>query len=262
MKRRNAFTLIELLVVIAIIAILAAILFPVFARAREQARKASCASNLKQIGIAVMMYVQDYDETYPIAYMTPAPINTWYSVLDPYAKSKQVFICPDVGRAGLGGTYGAGTPSGAMTNDYAWNMCGTTSASYKGNGFGYYYNMACTPTGANSATPWAYPVNLSTVQEAASTILVTDPPSSGYASGSWLAIGYGSQQYMPVLHGGQSWSATAATVTDFSGGGNYLFADGHVKFLQANAAYCSSMWNIDKTSPAVGAATGCGTLKP
>src|SRR5438093_1303615 len=63
---RRAFTLIELLVVIAIIAILAAILFPVFARARSQARKATCASNLKQIGLAFLMYAQDYDETFPV----------------------------------------------------------------------------------------------------------------------------------------------------------------------------------------------------
>ena len=64
---RRAFTLIELLVVIAIIAILAAILFPVFAQAREKARAISCLSNLKQVGIGLMMYTQDYDETYPIA---------------------------------------------------------------------------------------------------------------------------------------------------------------------------------------------------
>ncbi|MDH7568888.1 MAG: prepilin-type N-terminal cleavage/methylation domain-containing protein, partial [Armatimonadota bacterium] len=65
MKRRRGFTLIELLVVIAIIAILAALLFPVFARARENARKATCMSNCKQIGMATMQYVQDYDETFP-----------------------------------------------------------------------------------------------------------------------------------------------------------------------------------------------------
>ena len=65
MRKRNAFTLIELLVVIAIIAILAAILFPVFAQAREKARAISCLSNMKQLGLAFMGYVQDYDETYP-----------------------------------------------------------------------------------------------------------------------------------------------------------------------------------------------------
>lgn len=67
-QKRKAFTLIELLVVIAIIAILAAILFPVFARARENARRSSCLSNLKQIGLGAMMYIQDYDERYPQAY--------------------------------------------------------------------------------------------------------------------------------------------------------------------------------------------------
>jgi prepilin-type N-terminal cleavage/methylation domain-containing protein/prepilin-type processing-associated H-X9-DG protein len=256
MKRHNAFTLIELLVVIAIIAILAAILFPVFARARENARKASCMSNLKQIGLAVTMYVQDYDETYPIANMYPAPqpATDWYNVLDPYAKSKQVFICPDVGRSGLGGA------TGAATNTYAWNMCGTSPIGYKGNGFGYFYNEACTPTGANSATPGAYPVKLSTVQEASTTILITDATSNGYPSGSLYALGgFDGMQYIPVLHGGQSWSASSVTVTDFAGGGNYLFTDGHVKFLQASAANCSGMWNIDKTAAVTPAY--CSALK-
>jgi prepilin-type N-terminal cleavage/methylation domain-containing protein len=81
---RSGFTLIELLVVIAIIAILAAILFPVFAQAREQARKTACLSNLKQIGLACNMYVQDYDETFPFAWGTTGP---WCYALNPYVKS-------------------------------------------------------------------------------------------------------------------------------------------------------------------------------
>src|SRR6266511_1516430 len=76
-KSKHAFTLIELLVVIAIIAILAAILFPVFARARESARKAACTSNVKQIGLAWMMYVQDYDEVYPPTNSPAAPNSEW-----------------------------------------------------------------------------------------------------------------------------------------------------------------------------------------
>jgi prepilin-type N-terminal cleavage/methylation domain-containing protein/prepilin-type processing-associated H-X9-DG protein len=93
MKRR-AFTLIELLVVIAIIAILASILFPVFARARENARRTSCLSNQKQIGLAFLQYAQDYDEKYPMMYHRPAPFVLWPFIILPYAKSTQIFDCP------------------------------------------------------------------------------------------------------------------------------------------------------------------------
>ncbi len=102
MRRRRGFTLIELLVVIAIIAILAAILFPVFARAREQARRTACLSNLKQIGLAIMMYVQDYDERMPIA--GPMDHRPHYcrfhsdlslpDVIMPYVKNFELFVCP------------------------------------------------------------------------------------------------------------------------------------------------------------------------
>jgi prepilin-type N-terminal cleavage/methylation domain-containing protein/prepilin-type processing-associated H-X9-DG protein len=88
---RRAFTLIELLVVIAIIAILAAILFPVFAKAREKARTSSCQSNLKQIGVATMQYVQDNDERLPKSNGLAA---RWASGIDPYLKSTQVLVCP------------------------------------------------------------------------------------------------------------------------------------------------------------------------
>jgi prepilin-type N-terminal cleavage/methylation domain-containing protein/prepilin-type processing-associated H-X9-DG protein len=95
--RKSGFTLIELLVVIAIIAILAAILFPVFARAREKARQTSCLSNVKQIGLGLMMYVQDYDERYPTLYYytnsTPSRID-YVQVLHPYINNMQVWNCP------------------------------------------------------------------------------------------------------------------------------------------------------------------------
>ncbi len=108
--RRTGFTLIELLVVIAIIAILAAILFPVFAQAREKARNITCISNIKQIGTATLMYVQDYDEKYPYAgYVPPTgekvnttPFNDWPdeplyfpTLVQPYIKSTRLFKCPD-----------------------------------------------------------------------------------------------------------------------------------------------------------------------
>ena len=99
--RRKGFTLIELLVVIAIIAILAAILFPVFARAREKARQASCTSNVKQITLGLLMYIQDYDETCPNAitqcwagaYTRQSKIS-WTARVLPYIKNSQVFACP------------------------------------------------------------------------------------------------------------------------------------------------------------------------
>jgi len=96
-RRKNGFTLIELLVVIAIIAILAAILFPVFSNARENARRTACLSNLKQIGDALMMYVQDYDEKYPPAALSDPNVGdlvAWFPALYPYVKNQKVFECP------------------------------------------------------------------------------------------------------------------------------------------------------------------------
>jgi len=92
---RPGFTLIELLVVIAIIAILAAILFPVFARAREKARQISCLGNMKQMGTGYMMYTQDYDESYIFSERWGSPGNGWAGRLYPYVKNKAVYKCPD-----------------------------------------------------------------------------------------------------------------------------------------------------------------------
>ncbi|GIV16570.1 MAG: hypothetical protein KatS3mg022_2005 [Armatimonadota bacterium] len=96
MHRRNAFTLIELLVVIAIIAILAAILFPVFSQARESARQTSCTSNQKQLALGVLMYAQDYDETFPMsAYLAnPTTVIAVYDMVAPYLKNTEIFVCP------------------------------------------------------------------------------------------------------------------------------------------------------------------------
>jgi prepilin-type N-terminal cleavage/methylation domain-containing protein/prepilin-type processing-associated H-X9-DG protein len=112
---RRGFTLIELLVVIAIIAILAAILFPVFARAREKARQTSCLSNLKQIQLAALMYVQDYDEMLPVdvlyvdcnTVLTTPNTTYWYEQLIPYMKNWGILNCPSDRRSNVlsGGVY-------------------------------------------------------------------------------------------------------------------------------------------------------------
>ena len=111
MQKKKGFTLIELLVVIAIIAILAAILFPVFARARENARRASCQSNKKQMALGFKQYIQDYDELYPVATNgTAFTGTTWSNVLQPYLKSQQIFQCPSDAAA-----------TGSTFNSYAYN---------------------------------------------------------------------------------------------------------------------------------------------
>ena len=102
---RRGFTLIELLVVIAIIAILAAILFPVFARAREKARQTSCLNNTKQLGLALMMYAQDYDERLvPLANGGHGVARRpWYTLIEPYIKNQQILECPSANTAATTG---------------------------------------------------------------------------------------------------------------------------------------------------------------
>jgi prepilin-type N-terminal cleavage/methylation domain-containing protein/prepilin-type processing-associated H-X9-DG protein len=97
-RRSSGFTLIELLVVIAIIAILAAILFPVFAQAREKARQTSCLSNMKQLSLGIMQYTQDYDEVFPVGHIDGSTLGwsnvSWTVAVEPYIKSLGVFFCP------------------------------------------------------------------------------------------------------------------------------------------------------------------------
>ena len=106
MNRRKGFTLIELLVVIAIIAILAAILFPVFAKAREKARQASCSSNLKQLALGALMYAQDYDELLmPLYYDVPDHMSWAVNFLQPYVKNMNVVECPSTKERSYGWNY-------------------------------------------------------------------------------------------------------------------------------------------------------------
>src|SRR5262249_33041276 len=105
--RRDGFTLIELLVVIAIIAILAAILFPVFAQARETARETACLSNSKQVGLAGRMYTQDWDDVNvpERLYLPGGKLISFRALLQPYVKNKQVFVCPSASYLNTFATY-------------------------------------------------------------------------------------------------------------------------------------------------------------
>lgn len=137
--RRKGFTLIELLVVIAIIAILAAILLPVFARARENARKSTCTNNMKQIASAVVQYCQDYDSRYPFVRNVPNGIFVpWQFLIQPYLKSTNVMACPSNRRNAemYGGDCASpGPPGFSIARSYAWATSnGDNPAS---NGFSY-----------------------------------------------------------------------------------------------------------------------------
>jgi prepilin-type N-terminal cleavage/methylation domain-containing protein/prepilin-type processing-associated H-X9-DG protein len=112
---RKGFTLIELLVVIAIIAILAAILFPVFAKAREKARQTSCLNNVKQLATAWVAYAQDYDER-TVPYRYP---DYWPQKLDPYVKNTQILVCPSSGSTSWSANYGINYVHGAL---YTWPL--------------------------------------------------------------------------------------------------------------------------------------------
>lgn len=157
---RRGFTLIELLVVIAIIAILAAILFPVFAQAREKARAAACLSNSKQIAIAVAMYTQDYDETLPNQYnlYNPAALEWWTDLLHIYTKNYAVFACPS-------------DPDLPIVH---YN----TTQTYGSGGFGYNFNLG----GSYGSAGYVYPAKaLSEIVDSAGTFCIAEGAQLGYS---------------------------------------------------------------------------------
>ncbi|MEI6500845.1 MAG: DUF1559 domain-containing protein [Armatimonadota bacterium] len=213
---RRGFTLIELLVVIAIIAILAAILFPVFAKAREKARQTSCLSNLKQLGTGLLMYAQDYDERLPASMqwvdgVNAWPLYKWSCTVVPYVKNSQIFVCPS-----------ESAPP-------------TEQGSFSVGPISYMVNANLMP-----AVRGPFDGSMGTISKVAETVMIFD---------AW-----GAQRYCAaasdLLQNGAACNARAAGigydgVTDYSrhnGGFNATMADGHAKWYKGGG--------MDRNTPA------------
>lgn len=201
---RNGFTLIELLVVIAIIAILAAILFPVFAQAREKARGIACLSNMKQLGTSEAMYLQDYDEKYVVwRYFLPnGDKMTWVELLQPYVKNKQIWICP----------------SDELAKPIQANQTGGGSAQNS-----YWLNAHITHwSGLIPGDSRYASIALAEMRFPASTIIVTDGPAND-GQHTWPG---------PPTE----WCGTATycvrSETRHTGGMNMVFGDSHAKWYR------------------------------
>ena len=234
-SRKTAFTLVELLVVIAVIVILASILFPVFARARENARRAACQSNMKQLGLAYMQYTQDYDEKLP--HIDPSAtdavqdfgntgsLSNPYRSLQPYAKSTGIYHCPSA--------------VSSTVASYAV-VPGVSDASYYENG----------------VITW---IGLAAIGQASGLILTHEAP---LRTNSWgqrpttrsatFCIGANAGKFA-------YWHYTPSGVTQYDmrhfDGANILYADGHVKFRRV-----SSLTNGDfGLAPAASGPTGDGS---
>jgi prepilin-type N-terminal cleavage/methylation domain-containing protein/prepilin-type processing-associated H-X9-DG protein len=233
---RRGFTLIELLVVIAIIAILAAILFPVFAQAREKARQAGCTSNLKQIALATMMYLQDYDETYPVWPWTPErqiprPDGTiyvgkvvWPLLYMPYVKNQGVFQCPSdaAARNSVGNSWGKPFPMSYGTN-LRLHQCLDTSQCKGG------LAMRQAQVQAPSDTIW-----IADIWDGA-PIGIESGPVGGCKWGNQMTFGVDRIRFVRNTTGCGGYPlpndpANPDASTRHSGGSNIIFADGHVRW--------------------------------
>ena len=207
-ERRRAFTLIELLVVIAIIAILAAILFPVFAKAREKAAATSCLSNLKQMNLAVMQYSQDYDQRLPYAWFRDPSNNRgyiWADAIMPYMKNDQILNCPssDVELVRNTGTNLLGMPNVIKSDTLGYAINGAYSAGVS-NGL-----ILHSPIGTKTGR----------IKAPAETVLFTD------FTGPFLS--YAGNDIDPIFLANPPNEA----LIRHSDGLNVAFCDGHVKWM-------------------------------
>ncbi|MCW3058642.1 MAG: prepilin-type N-terminal cleavage/methylation domain [Capsulimonas sp.] len=239
---RAGFTLIELLVVIAIIAILAAILFPVFAKAREKARQISCTSNQKQLGLAIIQYVQDYDETYPMVNLdTVAGQVGWANLIQPYVKSVAAYHCPDfpgaqdtsLDLAAYSVTFNYNSMLGYV--DYgrmsAWDISDSGQPlSAVSNPSSTVQLMEAYPYNASSMRPYGAGHDCSGLIVPQHSTAPCDDQAMNYSPS-----GFGNYNGAVQVH---------------TGGGNYAFADGHVKWFRPEKLYGGSTpFSVSGDSP-------------
>ena len=241
LKTRNAFTLIELLVVIAIIAILAAILFPVFAKVREKARQTACVSNLKQLSLAVMQYTQDNDENYPTGSRGFLG-QGWASTIYPYVKSTGVYKCPDDSTSAQ--VFGGVT---SYPVSYSGNLNflridgGTATDPHTGQALASLVSPAktvlfCECSGIYSPITNGLELGGNTVVSS-----VTNAPRAGavypFSTGPWqgghLETGcIGGLNCSPYV--GLPVTGFSATTGRHTDGSCYMMADGHVKWFRGS----------------------------
>lgn len=237
---KHGFTLIELLIVIAIITLLAAILFPVFARVRENARRASCQSNMKQLGLSFIQYTQDYDEMYPPVFNT-ADSNfdfsftreTWKTFIFPYVKNAQVYNCPSA-------TSDTRPGNSENLNPNAEIVPGTTTPfaiSYGANGPPKYIGPLPMSTSERSANQ-----KIVTVTQPASTILLQETSGKPFHSDF-----VGTANYLFSVSSGSIYYPNYSSLwCGHLGTGNFLFCDGHVKSLKPTQTVTPTcMWYKD-----------------
>ena len=216
---RRGFTLIELLVVIAIIAILAAILFPVFARAREKARQTSCLSNIKQITLGTLMYAQDFDERLPQSghwlYVGGVrTMMTWHRAIEPYLKNAQILRCP----------------SSSSSNVNAWNYGFVVQTTgYAGGTFAFVL-----PDGTSVPSQSA-PVALAKITAPAERVFVSDAHNFNTMVTFW----YRTDSPYSEVGGAYYWVDGR-----HNGGANCGFLDGHAKWLTSTSPYGAAHPNV------------------